>query len=43
VAPLDDPRNLLITGWSEKILQYIPLYESSSMGILDQIRQYKKQ
>lgn len=37
--PENDSKTCLIAGWSDKILQYIPVFESDGKTVLDEIQQ----
>jgi hypothetical protein len=39
-VPQGDPKVLLIGGWSENILKYIPYFERDSKTVIQEIRQY---
>ena len=39
-VPQGDPKVLLVGGWSENILKYIPYFERDSKTVIQEIRQY---
>jgi len=39
-VPQNDPRTCLISGWTEQILNYIPIFETEKGTALDEIKKY---
>lgn len=40
-VPENDPKTCLIGGWSEKVFDFIPLYESNIMDAVEKIKSYE--